>query len=175
MPTRIRSLLLAIGVFLAAATVWVLHRQSQRAAAEDGPGPVLTLVEDIKAGSYRFIPDLYGKAPNSDSRSLLFMRKADGSLRAWYVPIRERSPAAPDEDWLTPGQACEPFVVDAEREDIECTITDVEQNQSIHLRWSWDGESFGPFAPDMKPVPGKEENGKFLFDIDSTDPAKDRR
>lgn len=170
MSTRSRALFLGIGIgiALAIATSLAVLRKAQSAAKAGKPTALRTPVGDIAAGHHRFIPDLYGKAPNSQARSLLFLRKADGSLRAWYWPLIDRTPATPGADWLTPDQKCDEFTVDAQREEIRCVVRPAGTDQVLHLRWSWDGRSFGPFAPDLKPVPGQEENGAFVFDVAST-------
>jgi len=62
-----------------------------------------------------------------------------------------------------------------QREEIKCTVTSIETNEAVHLGWSWDGKSFGPSAPDLKPVPGAEKNGNFVFDINATILATERQ
>jgi hypothetical protein len=161
-----------VGIALAAAGLLLLFREAQRRTRIEKPGPLLISVADIERGSYRLMHDLYGKAPNAEARRLLFMRKTDGALRAWYFPIRDRKPAAPEGDWFTPGNKCDPFVVDAKREEIRCIFTSAS-NQTIQLRWSWDGKSSSPLAPDMQPVPGKAEGDNFAFEPSSTILAKD--
>lgn len=164
MPPQARSFLFAIGIFAVIGTTLILYRKSVRIASTEAPGKLTTAVNDIRPGSYHFDLDLYNRMPGRDTHRILFLRKNDGTLKAWYFTVRNRYPTEPNGDWFTPGQRCDPFDIDSEHEEIRCVVTDRNSNRSVHLRWSWDGKSSGPFAPDMAAVPGKEDHGDFVFD-----------
>jgi hypothetical protein len=160
-----RSFFLTLGVVVAIAVVLLVFRQAKGRAMQEKPAVLRTATDDIQPGSYRLLMDLYGKAPNAHARRLLFLRKSDGTLKTWYFPIdSDRRLAAPDGDWFVPGLACDPFEFDLQREEIRCKTTDADANRTIQLRWSWDGKSSGPLAPDMRAVPGHEAGGTFVFD-----------
>lgn len=184
MSRKARSYFFMLAVIATIAIIAMLYRKTHRTATAEIPVTVLlTSVSDIKPGSHKFMIDLYGKSPNTiDSRRILFVRKADGTLKAWYFPIRDRQPTAPDDDWFKPGLVCDPFEIDDVREHIKCVVTDTAAKQIYNLRWTWDGKSsvppgfFAPeFKPDLKPVLGAEVNGNFVFELSQTFLAKERK
>jgi hypothetical protein len=183
MSTKSRTLLFSIGVIAAIGIIAILYRNADRTARAEKPTTrLLTSVIDIKPSSHKFMIDLYGKAPNGEMRRLLFLRKADGTLKAWYFPMIGRQPATPKDDWFIPGSVCDPFVIDNIGEDIKCVVTDADKKQTYNLRWTWEGKSSAPlgfFSPEfnanLKPVPGFEEKGNFVFEASSTILAKDKK
>lgn len=184
MSPKARTFVFTVVILGTIAIVAVLYRNAHRAMSAEKPvTSLLTSVSDIKPGSHKFMIDLYGKSPHpADSRRLLFVRKGDGTLKAWYFPIRGRQPAAPDDDWFKPGPTCEPFEIDDVREDIKCVVTDASSKQVFNLRWTWDGKSAVPpgffaagFNANLKPVPGVEEKGNFVFELSQTFLAKEAK
>jgi hypothetical protein len=64
----------------------------------------------------------------------MFMRKDDGTLRAWYFHVVQQRSVAPDGDWINPGTACEPFEIDPDNETIECVAGDRAENQKFIMQ-----------------------------------------
>lgn len=171
MSLRARSLFLSFGMVAAAWLMLSWYKASVQAEEAATPKGLVTAVDHVAPGEVSFQLDLYRPREIPESRHLLFARKADGSLRAWYFHVVAQQPVAPDgDDWSSPGKACEPFEVDPANETIRCVVNDREHGRQLVLRWSWDGKSLGRIAPDLEPVPGEEQDGKFVFGAEALDP-----
>jgi hypothetical protein len=173
MDKRQRSFYFSFGLAVAIGLTLLVLKNIQRSArteGEKGYGPSLP-VDDLVPGSHRMVTDVYPGASNPGGRNILLLRKGDGTLRAWTIPTQMGQPTAPGGDWFTPGQVCEPFEVDTQREEVRCTMRLVDDRSTV-LRWSWDGKSLDQLAPHMRAVPGHEEKGRFRFDIETPSVSK---
>jgi hypothetical protein len=172
MSTRLRSLFFGIGMLAVIGLLLLWYRTGVAAARRGTPQPMRIALGDLPPGQVEFKFDMGGPKDTFETRRLMFLRKADGTLRAWYFHVVGRVPAAPDDDdWRTPGAPCEPFEVDPEREMLSCFVNDREHNRRLVLRWSWDGKSSGPLAPDLRQVPGEEKDGSFVYADEALEPA----
>jgi len=172
MPVRLRSLIFAIGLFATIGLLLAWFRTTADSARHEKRRSIGVAVDDILPGQVRFRFDTGGPKDRFETRRLLFLRKADGTLRAWYFHVVGQDPAAPDDDeWMTPGAPCEPFEADPEPETIRCFVNDREHNRQLVLRWSWEGRSSGPLAPNLRPVPGEEKDGRFVYAEEALEPA----
>jgi len=169
MNIQLRTLFFGLGML---AVIGVAMTQYKKAHQHLEKLPIVqTSTKDIEPGTFSFHIDIYSKDA-SDARQILFIRKKDGTLLAWYFTLLHEfgvlHPAAPDGDWSTPGDPCNPFAVNMEDERIECAAVDEKSGKKTEYRWFFNGERFGAYGIDLKPVPGHEEHGNFVFDFKET-------
>lgn len=173
MNIRIRSLLFAAGMLIAMFALFKVYKSARESAQAAKPFVVSTGVSDITPGTYRFQIDMYTEvSEKADSHALLFMRKRDGSLRAWFLPLHDKQPALPADDGITPADLCARFEISAEQERIECVVDDAANRRKIVHSWSWDGETQGLLTPKLRAVAGRERNGKFEFEKSTQRPSR---
>lgn len=166
MNIRIRSLLFAAGMLIAMFALFKAYKTARESAQAAKPFVVSTGVSDIAPGAYRFHIDIYTDVSEKNhSHTLLFMRKRDGSLRAWFLPLSDKRPSLPADDGITPTELCAEFEISAEQERIECVVDDAVNRRKIVHSWSWDGETQGLLTPKLRAVAGRERNGVFEFAV----------
>ncbi len=138
--------------------------KASRDSSKTTSQPVVSTEISLESGAHLFHIDIYTPASGRNhSHTLLFLRKHDGALRAWYLPLIDKQPALPSDNGIDPVALCEPFEILAESERIECTVKDVPNRNLIVHGWSWDGEASGPLTSDLRAVTGQEKDGRFVF------------
>lgn len=164
MNIRKRSIFFGLGAFIAISGAFKWYKFSRDSATPVKPYVRSTKVSEIEPGKYRFIPDIYtSAAEKSDTHTLLFLRKHDGSLQGLYLPWRNQIPAVPAADGITPLDLCTPFQIFEDSEQIECVVEDVKNRLRIVHHWFWSGQAIGPVTPDLRQIAGSEKNGDFVF------------
>ena len=126
------------------------------------------LVSDMKEGSSRIVP--LAKAAISSAGwqpGLFVLRRADGTYRAWAVPLRNGHVGLPDIHWWRPMVECEQFgptlrggLIDASAP-IKCHQGVISKGWADQWQWSVDGKSAGG-VDDLEPAHGVFEGGYFV-------------
>lgn len=164
MNLRTRSIYLGLGIFVAISGIFNWYKSNRKSVSTAEPYVRSTKVSDIEPGTYRYRTNIYTSAVEKNyTHTLLFLRKNDGSVRGFYLPLRDRVPAVPADDGITPVDLCTPFQISAEPEQIECVVEDIQNKLRIVHHWSWDGKAIGPLTPHLREIEGSEKNGEFVF------------
>lgn len=115
----------------------------------------------IAPGTLALGRDPYSLPPRESA--ILFVRRPDGRLDAWFLPVRDGLPRLPvDADW-NPGLACARFSADFARGLIRCDDTALDAELRARYQWGLDGRRRTDFVPHLLRVPGTEEAGSFVL------------
>lgn len=166
-PIPIATVVTLLAVMLAVGWAYV---KASRPSVEPAPWPFVYPTADIAPGTHRWTIDAFQPSRIEVPRSILFVRKRDGTLGAWYFQRLSGYPAAPFDNLLPLGTKCDVLeVLDAE-EQIRCSFTNRQTNAQLDLTWNWSGKSLGMLAPDLQPVPGRAEGNSFVLAPEAVDP-----
>lgn len=110
---------------------------------------------------FAFVPDPYSQAPYESE--ILLVRSGSGRLRAWFVPVRQGLRRLPEDAQWSPGRPCAEFYVDFAADVIGCRDPALPPPIAQRYRWRIDGTRRTDFVPDLLPIPGAEENGRFVI------------
>lgn len=156
-----RQTLLKVTVFLfliagvVAALPFVLSMYPTPKAYADRPR---VKIPELRPGQYAFV-----HSPRWRSEDWLFVRRPDGQLNVWRIPVRDGAHLMPDCYWWRAYTPCEQFAPQFEKGVIVCSAKMPEWAAETYV-WSLDGKALHPQAcvPDMEPVIGFDEFGDYV-------------
>lgn len=115
----------------------------------------------LAPAQFAFVADPYSQAP-FDSQILL-VRSAAGRLHAWFIPVRQGVRRLPEDAQWSPGRPCAEFFVDFGADVIGCRDPALAPSIAQRYRWRIDGTRRTDFVPDLLPIPGHEQDGRFVI------------
>lgn len=118
----------------------------------------------LSAGQFQFVDDPYS-FENSPSR-LMLVRRLDGSLKVWRVPIAGDAYRLPDFHWWqSDGPLCRQLAPDFRSGIVSCGDHDSSGWAFTQARWDLNGKNLTGQLDDMMEVRGQARSGYFYFSL----------
>lgn len=145
--TTLKHLAQAMGVALFASVGWLAVQSLGPSEAAMANRPTIHLPR-LAPGEFRYIRDPLATAEWPSD--LLVLRKPDGHVRVFRIPLLKGLHALPDVHWWKAGWGCKQFVPDFQAGVVACFDPDAS-HWVRGLAWSLDGQFLGqsPRMDDM--------------------------
>ncbi|MBV1775374.1 hypothetical protein KSF73_06560 [Burkholderiaceae bacterium DAT-1] len=118
-------------------------------------------IANLQPESFAYVPD--PAALDHRPADLLLIKRKDGSLSVWRVPVRDGLHVMPDIHWWRPGPVCKRFEPDFGAGTIECKDNDLDAWQRQTYRWRLDGKHETGQVDDMWAVNGEVAGSDFVI------------
>lgn len=161
-PRHLASMLIALTLFGMGVIGYVAHAslQPSEQAKANRPRVVLPALEPAQ---FAYIAD--PMAADNWPSHLLVVRKPDGDLRVWRMPLRNGLHSLPDVHWWQQGPTCQRFEPDFTTGTIACRDANLGSWGSEPYRWNLDGKNLGlsRHVDDMDTVEGALSADEYVF------------